>query len=198
MRRVIVMRSISMALVSLVVISSVAGCSSDAGYDSFIDKIRSCGALSSGKVAIAPSAPGAGCFYSCLSEGSCEDVVDVFCFPDEDSALLRRCVERCAFTCDSGDQIGLLDQCDGTTDCADGSDELDCGHWLFSCGDGDRIAEDLVCDGTVDCGNGRDEDDCDLFDCGGGPDIVQVWVCDGEEDCDNGSDEAGCADAICG
>jgi hypothetical protein len=44
--------------------------------------------------------------------------------------------------------------CNGTNDCADGSDEAPC---QFPCGDGTSVPASKVCDGTRDCANGSDE-----------------------------------------
>jgi hypothetical protein len=188
---------ISIGFFSLVAVGGFVACSDSEPFDDYVAKVRSCGLLSDGTLPGPIEAPEVDCFYGCLAGGSCDEITSVFC-ADGDSALEIQCLDRCAFTCDSGDPIDLLEQCDGYVDCADGSDELGCGHWLFGCGDGEQIPRSSVCDGEVDCDGGRDEDGCHVFDCGGGAVIIDAWVCDGEDDCDNGADEAGCADRICG
>jgi len=60
-------------------------------------------------------------------------------------------------------------------DCADGSDEADCGgdecsDGEFDCGDGSCIYASWACDGYGDCADGSDELDC-------GSDIPEDWTC---------------------
>src|SRR5690606_22833695 len=83
------------------------------------------------------------------------------------------------------DQSGFVNPgflCDGTDDCADGSDEGYCNGDFFSC-DGDTVAlqTQLVCDGEVDCADGTDEDYCFYtFTCADGIfGISRARVCDG-------------------
>ncbi|MBT5077764.1 MAG: T9SS type A sorting domain-containing protein, partial [Candidatus Marinimicrobia bacterium] len=103
--------------------------------------------------------------------------------------------------------------CDGYGDCADGSDEADCGGGTdcadgeFDCGDGSCIYGSWACDGYGDCADGSDEADCGggtdcadgEFDCGAasgpyGQCINGSWACDGAGDCYDGSDEADCGE----
>ena len=90
------------------------------------------------------------------------------------------------FKCNNGQCIPYWWKCDGSKDCSDESDELEChddtttsktstdhGHdpdYVPSCG-----ADKFMCPVTYDC-------------------IWEAWLCDGENDCQGGEDEA---DEIC-
>lgn len=119
------------------------------------------------------------------------------------------------FSCGDGECIDASWKCDELTDCADGSDEADCGMTDdsgggapcdgFACGDGECIEAGWECDGIVDCSAGEDEancegggDDgggggtCDGFTCDDGQCIDATWVCDDVIDCPGSEDEAAC------
>ncbi|KAM4710134.1 low-density lipoprotein receptor-related protein 10 [Discoglossus pictus] len=91
--------------------------------------------------------------------------------------------------------------CDGTWDCANGRDEINCTGCppgLYPCASGHTcypIGE--RCNYQTSCQDGTDERGClgcqpggfhcDLERC-----VYEAWVCDGQADCRDGSDERGC------
>ena len=107
-----------------------------------------------------------------------------------------------------GTELSGYSECDLADDCADGSDEADCGdtyEFLNKCRNVDEwFSGTGFCDGVEDCSDGSDELGCDvLLECTlGGDAVIEINVfqyCDGFVSCDDGSDEPeGCAMAVCG
>ncbi|XP_037037177.1 basement membrane-specific heparan sulfate proteoglycan core protein isoform X11 [Bradysia coprophila] len=145
----------------------------------------------------------------------CNGIVD--CSDDSDElGCLRRTYEnfyddddddQCAeneFLCDHDKCILKSHECDGTVDCNDGTDELNCPqhqvrcrHDQFQCNNGLCIDSEDQCNGYRDCLDGSDEQRCakclsGAFHCGSGECITNQQRCDRVHDCNDLSDEIGC------
>jgi hypothetical protein len=151
------------------------------------------------------------CQYRCYAGAACAAAKDWACglfvsgLPPSamasDLLPLSECVSECAtqygLECAAADgearPVSSTTSCDGTNDCLDGADELDCGS--FACGNGQVVDQSVVCDGFFNCDNRRDERaNCPFFTCGEGSALPFEIVCDGVESCPDGSDEEGCRD----
>lgn len=110
------------------------------------------------------------------------------------------------FRCNNGQCIPGRWRCDYDPDCADHSDESDCGNdWRqcseseFRCKSGRCIKGSLKCDGEFNCDDYSDEYECHKtcaakeFKC---PNqnvcINALFQCDGDNDCADGADELNC------
>ncbi|XP_032597334.1 putative vitellogenin receptor isoform X2 [Drosophila grimshawi] len=134
----------------------------------------------------------------------------------------RSCTEAldCEFRCrSSGECLTMAHRCNGHQDCADSSDESDCGDphksntkvkcgmAEFTCHDGQQCLEKSKrCDGHKDCQDYSDELHCSHFDktklchthqhaCDNGKCVDYSLVCDGTNDCGDNSDELRCKSA---
>ena len=102
--------------------------------------------------------------------------------------------EVSALTCADGSGSVPFEQvCDGSSECADDSDEACNVVWV--CASGEAAPTSFVCDGESDCSDSSDEQACSDADwvCDSGDESTQTaFLCDGENDCSDGSDEASC------
>ncbi|KAM9425856.1 low-density lipoprotein receptor-related protein 2 [Pholidichthys leucotaenia] len=110
------------------------------------------------------------------------------------------------FQCTDGQCIDIEWRCDGTFDCADNSDELNCPHPScssdkFQCvSSGECIPLEFICDGDEDCLDGSDEQracdgrtcSSDQFTCDDGQCLPFKYYCDHVKDCVDNSDEKNC------
>lgn len=118
------------------------------------------------------------------------------------------------FDCGGGQCISRLWHCDGTPDCRNHKDEVECGQDEYRYSLLARKCEDRyfycytsdvclpykwVCDGHLDCPNLEDELNCSRpaaclggFICNCNSCIPKEWYCDGVSDCSDASDEVNC------
>ncbi|XP_050441147.1 vitellogenin receptor [Adelges cooleyi] len=143
-----------------------------------------------------------------LSRFRCDGIVSCPHGDDEDVVMCQHFTPnmcpKTQFLCH--DRSKCLDKkllCNKVKDCADGSDEEECGlkhkcdpESEFHCSTGQCIPLGFLCDGHPDCGNGEDEFNCESrtchhmeFRCKSGTCISAGWECDGQPDCADGSDE---------
>lgn len=154
-----------------------------------------------------------GCSHICIALGNA--TASCLCpngmvFTDSNN---KTCItsQDCFFRCGSGECVTESKMCDSRKDCADHSDEHDCGtrrkehkHCKpleFACDDGFKCIENQKrCDQTLDCDDKSDELDCDKYNgttqcnthqfmCPEGKCIDIVRLCDGYKNCLKGEDE---------
>ncbi|TNN03863.1 hypothetical protein fugu_000892 [Takifugu bimaculatus] len=120
--------------------------------------------------------------------------------------VVKGSCENTEFQCANGQCIDKDWRCDGTKDCTDDSDELNCpppscSSQEFKCvTSGECISLGFVCDGEDDCLDGSDEQracgdrtcSSDQFTCQEGQCVPAKYRCDRVKDCVDNSDENNC------
>ncbi|XP_053203674.1 G-protein coupled receptor GRL101-like isoform X2 [Panonychus citri] len=126
----------------------------------------------------------------------------------EEKVIRSLAVKEKYFVCANLEVISILQLCDGSATCRDGTDELDecpsvggsnqrCLPFQFRCNNRRCISIALTCDFVDDCGDGSDEKNCYIrtckskseFKCASGQCIPIAQRCDLLADCKDGSDE---------
>ena len=193
--------------------TSACSSSSDGGSggycDTWIGRLRECGAVGSGRVTCVDYKDHAElCETACMQKATCADIVLGFCGGGA-TTNLTACISTCSgqavVTCGDGSKLPGYDRCDGNTQCADGADEAGCTSTGLKCRNVDEYVDPAKrCDGTKDCSDGSDETpDCPpALNCevaGVATDLSIYELCNGQPECDDGSDEAkDCAVHMCG
>nr|AHB12420.1 vitellogenin receptor [Palaemon carinicauda] len=153
-----------------------------------------------------------GCSHLCLGNNThtqvCSCGLGYQLMPDGKLCSTLDCPKN-FFSCHTTGECVLSSwKCDGTPDCSDRSDELNCTQQQkpcssdqFRCSSGNCISKAWVCDGNNDCFDGSDEKlpDCqnktcraNYYACKSGQCVPGMWRCDGFKECEDGSDEDDC------
>jgi Low-density lipoprotein receptor domain class A len=92
------------------------------------------------------------------NQAACDAIVDLD-LPAHGELSQCPAWEVSALTCPDA---GAMTLCDGTAECSDRFDELNCtaGAATYTCAGGTHIAWSSVCDGKNDCDDGMDEFGC--------------------------------------
>ena len=201
---------------ALAALFGTSGCSSggdgsSGGYcDTWISRLRECGAVGAGRVSCVDYKDHAEiCETSCMAKATCADLVLGLCGAGTNTKLAD-CVSACSgltpVTCGNGNKLPAFEHCDGIAECDDGADEADCSAGAgLKCRNVDEYIDPTKrCDGTKDCSDGSDETpDCppalNCMEQGVATNVSVYSVCDGIAECDDGSDEPkDCAPHMCG
>jgi len=132
-------------------------------------QLRACGLITAGALPCEGGDQALDCTFDCFQGATCAEMEELICEGIDDDrqpqGRLAACFIQCLdepFRCDSGDTTFPGADCDGFTDCADGSDEAGCpSDSRFVCASGETFPSDFECDGFVDCQDGfSDEENC--------------------------------------
>ncbi|HWP09060.1 MAG TPA: LDL receptor domain-containing protein [Polyangiaceae bacterium] len=131
-------------------------------------KLKTCGLISTSvDCSVVQSGVYANCYFGCVKDAPCDEVVDGICSAAASNDLVD-CVTACAdLTFDCGSPGTILAQyvCDGYDDCGNGKDEASCSATTFACGDGTTVKGSARCNTSTDCSNGADEANCPTLLC---------------------------------
>lgn len=197
-------RAIELALLALSVVP-FAGCSDSSSFEakqpgaceSVLSKLQECNMATTGTLRLEVALDSiTSCRYECYAQADCAELNQLLCAGNPLGSLAM-CVTGCTtFRCTNGDSVDLQYQCDGTPNCADGSDEAGC--QMFECADGTIVGPSRRCDYRYDCSDRSDEAGCPPgFGCADGQTVSRESRCNGVTDCGDYSDETGCPTYPC-